>query len=257
MSELPLLRADCTHCVALCCVAPAFSRSSDFAADKPAGTRCQHLRDDHRCRIHERLRPEGYPGCMAYDCLGAGQRLTAALGGEAVAARGRPETGRSFTVLRGLHELLWLLDEAAAMPACTSLGPDIASGTARVGALSAGPPDALAAVDLDQERATANGVLRACGDLARAAAPGPRSDLRGADLTGSDLRTTDLRGASLRGAVLVGADLRGTDLTGADLTGADLRGADLRGARVDGALFLGWWQLVAARTGAAPGSLPG
>ncbi|HEY6597232.1 MAG TPA: pentapeptide repeat-containing protein, partial [Asanoa sp.] len=34
------LRADCTRCVGLCCVAPAFSASADFAIDKPAGRPC-------------------------------------------------------------------------------------------------------------------------------------------------------------------------------------------------------------------------
>ena len=34
------LRADCTRCFALCCVAPAFAASADFAIDKPAGQPC-------------------------------------------------------------------------------------------------------------------------------------------------------------------------------------------------------------------------
>ena len=37
------LRADCSRCVGLCCVAPAFARSADFAVDKPAGTPCTNL----------------------------------------------------------------------------------------------------------------------------------------------------------------------------------------------------------------------
>ena len=50
------LRADCSRCAALCCVVPAFSRSSDFAIDKPAGRPCPNLRSDLRCGIHEHLR---------------------------------------------------------------------------------------------------------------------------------------------------------------------------------------------------------
>ena len=46
------LEADCSRCAALCCVVPAFARSSDFAVDKPAGTPCVHLAADHRCGIH-------------------------------------------------------------------------------------------------------------------------------------------------------------------------------------------------------------
>ena len=69
------LRADCGRCFGLCCVAPAFSASADFAIDKGAGQACPHLRRDFRCSIHDRLRPEGFPGCAVYDCFGAGQQV--------------------------------------------------------------------------------------------------------------------------------------------------------------------------------------
>src|SRR5438270_12612197 len=73
------LQADCDRCVGLCCVAPGFSASADFAIDKPPGDPCPNLATapgDFRCRIHERLRAEGFPGCTAYDCFGAGQHVT-------------------------------------------------------------------------------------------------------------------------------------------------------------------------------------
>ena len=69
------LRADCERCAALCCVAPAFSASADFAIDKAAGQPCPNLRADFRCSIHDRLRPSGFGGCAAFDCLGAGQQV--------------------------------------------------------------------------------------------------------------------------------------------------------------------------------------
>ena len=70
------LRADCTRCFALCCVAPAFAASADFALDKPAGQPCPNLQQDLRCGIHAELRPRGFPGCTAYDCFGAGQQVS-------------------------------------------------------------------------------------------------------------------------------------------------------------------------------------
>ncbi|MDR3081083.1 MAG: pentapeptide repeat-containing protein, partial [Streptomyces sp.] len=38
------LRADCSSCFALCCVALPFAASADFAIDKAAGTPCPNLR---------------------------------------------------------------------------------------------------------------------------------------------------------------------------------------------------------------------
>lgn len=77
--QLPAhLKADCSACVGLCCVVPPFDADQGFGFDKAAQTPCEHLCADHRCGIHEALIPRGFPGCVAFDCLGAGQRLTAA-----------------------------------------------------------------------------------------------------------------------------------------------------------------------------------
>lgn len=71
------LRADCSACVGLCCVIPPFDALQGFGFDKPAETPCLHLCADSRCGIHAGLVEQGFPGCVAFDCLGAGQRLTA------------------------------------------------------------------------------------------------------------------------------------------------------------------------------------
>ena len=100
------LRADCASCVGLCCVALDFAASADFAFGKPAGVRCRHLQDDHRCGIHDRLRESGMRGCTVYDCLGAGQRI----------ARLPIPVARMYALLpvvRQLHEMIAYLDEAA------------------------------------------------------------------------------------------------------------------------------------------------
>jgi len=109
------LRADCTKCVALCCVAPAFDRSDMFAFDKPAATPCQHLDEDYRCAIHQRLAAEGFPGCAQFDCLGAGQRVTQ----EVFAGRSwrdEPDIANAmfdaFVAMREVHELILLLRTA-------------------------------------------------------------------------------------------------------------------------------------------------
>jgi hypothetical protein len=56
------LRADCARCFGLCCVAPAFAASADFAIDKPAGQACPNLQGDFGCGIHADLRQQGFRG---------------------------------------------------------------------------------------------------------------------------------------------------------------------------------------------------
>ncbi|GAY12460.1 pentapeptide repeat-containing protein [Pseudonocardia sp. N23] len=248
------LRADCAACAGLCCVAPAFARSSDFPVDKPAGTACHNLLDDFRCGIHDRLRGKGYAGCTVFDCFGAGQQVVqVTFGGRDW--RTDPEIATSmfaaFEVLRPVHELRWYLAESLATPAAAPLHHDARALLAETERIAALAPGALAAVDVAAHRATVNEVLLGVGERVRAASPGPRPNRRGADLVGARLGGADLRGANLRGALLIGADLRGADLRSAELIGADLRGADLSGADLSTSLFLTNFQVHGARGDAA------
>ena len=232
---LELLRADCSRCVGLCCAGPAFAASADFAIDKPAGQPCPNLRPDFRCGIHDRLREQGFPGCTAYDCFGAGQRVTAAFGGTdwrdpAVA----PRMFSAFAVQRDLHELLWYLTQARELAPAADVDEAMAA-TRRLEGASA----AEVAAHRDQVRS----ILRRTSAAVREPA-GP--DHAGADLIGRRLRGVDLSRADLRGAYLIAADLRGAILHRADLIGADLRGADLSGADLGTAIFVTRSQLGAA-----------
>lgn len=255
--DLDLLRADCSRCTGLCCVLPAFARSADFAIDKPAGVPCPHLDLGSRCTIHADLRARGFPGCVVFDCFGAGQATTARLPGldARTATPAESETlATAFRTLLRLHELLWYLREARAL-APAELRDDVEAAARATERLAARPAEELGVVDVDAHRGQANAVLLAVSAAVRRRGGPPGPDLRGATLAGADLRGADLRRASLRGAVLLGADARGARLRGADLTGADLRGARLGGADLGGALFVTQAQLESA-TGDAATRLP-
>ncbi|HEY3529736.1 MAG TPA: pentapeptide repeat-containing protein [Nocardioides sp.] len=256
MTTRATLRAECGRCFALCCVAPAFRRSSEFAIDKPAGVPCLHLAEDHRCSIHERLRPEGFPGCTAYDCFGAGQRLAQeTFGGRdwRVHHEVAEPMLAALPVMRALHELLWYLQEALDLPTSDPIRDELVAVTGRVEAAAASGTEALAEVDAGALRAATAPLLREASRLAREGLGG--ADHAGDDLSGADLRGADLRGVSFRGALLIGTRLDGADLDRVDLLGADIRGADLRGARLAGALYLTRTQLGGA-TGDRRTTLP-
>jgi uncharacterized protein YjbI with pentapeptide repeats len=252
--ETPI-KADCGRCFALCCVAPAFARSAEFAIDKPAGRPCPNL-VEFRCGIHDRLREEHFGGCAAYDCFGAGQQVAqVTFGGRDW--RAHPEIAgqmfAAFGVMRQLHELLWYLAEALNLAPAAPVHAELLRAYRQTEELTRCGPDELTALDVNGHRAMVNPLLVRASRLARDPAG---QDLAGRDLIGRDLRGADLRRASLRGALLLGADLRDADLRGADFTGADLRGADLREANLSGAIFLTRAQLDSAR-GAAQAGRPG
>jgi uncharacterized protein YjbI with pentapeptide repeats len=244
------LRADCERCFALCCVAPAFSASADFAIDKDAGQPCPNLQPDFRCAIHHRLRQQGFPGCSAYDCFGAGQKVAqVTFSGQdwRRAPGGAAQMFEAFTIMRQLHELLWYLTEALALQSARPLHGELSRALDDTERLTRCGPGELAELDVTARRREVSTLLQRASELARAQAGRDLADRSGADLTGRDLSGADLRGASLRGALLIGADLTGADLSLADLTGADCRGADLSGADLSGSIFLTQSQLDAAK----------
>lgn len=226
------LQADCGSCFGLCCIALTFTKSADFAIDKPAGEACPNLSDDHRCTIHSRLRVEGFAGCTVYDCFGAGQVISRRMG------KPGPEMFAALPILRQLHELLWYLTEALEYTADAQPAIDRVEAVCRTADLTA--------VDVAAERAVVNELLLTTSRHVRGKQP-KRKDRRGADLIGARLSRADLAKANLRGAYLIGADLRDADLRQADLIGADLRDTDLSGADLTGALFLTQSQVNAAR----------
>jgi hypothetical protein len=229
-------------------VATSFKKSADFAIDRLAGRPCPNLQPDFGCGIHDRLRERGFPGCVAFDCFGAGQRITqSTFGGRTWrdAPDLAPDIFRAFMIMLDLHEIMWHLDQALRLPAAGPLHRELAEYLEQIAAFGDLPPDELAGVDVGTALAPVGDLLERVSGLARAGVPGA-ADHHRATLLGAKLRRADLRGANLRGAVLVGADLSGADLRLADLTGSDLRGADLRGADLSGALWVRQGQLESA-----------
>lgn len=106
-------RADCSRCHALCCVVPPFDAVQGFAEDKPAHQACRHLQADFRCSLHKDLPGHGYPGCAAYDCLGAGPQLLRRLPGPPWSAQADPRAlFDAFLLQRRVHAQYALVDLA-------------------------------------------------------------------------------------------------------------------------------------------------
>lgn len=258
------LQTDCDKCFGLCCVALRFSASEGFPEDKDAGQPCLNLQPDFRCSVHKSLSKRGLKGCIAFDCFGAGQKVS-----QVSFARQdwqkSPNTSNQmskvFLKMMQLHELLWYQTEALTLQQTQSFHGEIMSMLEETERLTNISPESFMELDVSEHRATVNALLLKTSELVRAQARSRQKARsgqttrsrrqktigRGADLIGADLRRMDLRGANLRGAYLIAADLRGTDLRGTDFIGADLRDADLRGADLSKSIFLTQSQLNSAK----------
>ena len=169
--EHPGLKPDCERCCGLCCVAPAFSASEDFAIDKRPGEPCPNLTREFRCGIHDRLRAEGFRGCVAYDCFGAGQKVTQ------VTFKGRDwhespliaaQMFEVFGVMRQLHALLVYLTEALTLHAARPLHGELRLKLHELEGYSEDSPEALLRLDVASHKAEVNDLLLRVSDLVRA-----------------------------------------------------------------------------------------
>ena len=119
MMDASLLKPDCEKCAALCCISLAFDASEDFPIDKPNGVACPQLNEQNQCRIYDTREQEGYRGCLRFDCLGAGQRVTQELF-SGRSWRSEPqilgEMTDAFMMMRQVQEHLALLTQAAKLP---------------------------------------------------------------------------------------------------------------------------------------------
>lgn len=68
-------RSDCSRCAALCCIAYPSEEMPGFSAAKQAGQPCPKLGSDGLCTIYTRRAEEGFAGCIAFECFGAGQHV--------------------------------------------------------------------------------------------------------------------------------------------------------------------------------------
>jgi len=251
------LRPDCENCFGLCCVALYFSASEGFPIDKDAGQPCLNLQSDFRCCVYKNLRERGLKGCIAFDCFGAGQKVSqASFGGHDW--RKVPESATQmfevFLIMRQLQELLWYLTEALTLQPAHPIHSGFNSMLNKTERLTHLSPGSLIELDVALHRSDVNTLLLKTSEYVRAevylgrktSSISKKTLGRGLDLIGADLKRTDMRGKNLRGAYLIAADLRGVDLSGADLIGADLRDADIRGADLSNSIFLTQAQLNAA-----------
>lgn len=251
------LQADCDKCFGLCCTALYFSANEGFPVNKDAGKPCINLQDDFHCSVHKNLKKKGLKGCIAYDCLGAGQKVAKSYDGRDW--KQNPDSANQmfdvFIIMKQLYEMLWYLKEAFLLQDEKDAKDKLSIKINEIEKLTDLNPDSLAKLDLVPVRMGVNPLLLQTSEFIRKKVNNnQRNALKskktfggGLDLIGADLRKKDLRGANLSGAYLIAANLRGVDLSFADLIGADLRDADLSGANLSKSIYLTQAQINTAK----------
>lgn len=250
-------KADCSKCFGLCCTALYFSANDGFPVDKEAGKPCINLQGDFKCKVHKNLKEKGLKGCIAYECLGAGQKVAQ------VTFKGQDwrtdqesstEMFDAFIIMKQLYEMRWYLKEALILQGENKLKEELSSKIKEIENITEGTKDDLSKLDLVPVRMGVNKLLLQTSEFVRKKAGNKKTPLKGKrtfgggfDFIGADLRKKDLKGENLSGAYFIAANLRGVDLSFADLIGADLRDADIGGANLSKSIYLTQAQINTAK----------
>lgn len=249
------LKMDCEKCFGLCCTALYYAKSEGFPKDKEVGVPCDYLAEDFKCSVHNQLKEKGLHGCMAYECLGAGQKVSQ-ITYEGKNWRQNPKKAKEmfdvFLIMHQLHEFLWYLTEALYRTEDKRLKGEIINLRQETEDMTKGLPNELLKVEITVHRMKVNHFLMKVSEEVSKKAQhlykGNGNKLaRRREWIGADLRKKDLIGANLSGTLLIAANLSGVNLNGATLIGADLRDANLCGAKLDQVLYLTQFQLDTAK----------
>jgi hypothetical protein len=174
MDDFLALRANCSRCQALCCVALPFDQSESFYFDKVADEPCRHLTCGDRCDSFATLAALGQPGCSTYDCYGAGQRVCHELfaGQSWREAPGiAPRMFEAFRLLRRVHELRLVLRLASLLPLRPELARELSQTLAQLEPPSGFDEQSLLELPLEALELSAARQLRACGTQPRRRLP--------------------------------------------------------------------------------------
>lgn len=242
------LRIDCEKCCGLCCVALYFSKSEGFPNDKKAGKPCGNLLPDFRCKLHSQLSEKGLKGCIAYDCFGAGQKVTQMIydgtSWKTMPPDRAEEMFEVFIRVYQLHQILWYLIEAVSLTAAQKLKNELKGLILKIQTTVGSSPADIRSFDIEAYRNRVNHVLKEAGECvcqsicpSKARKPGNR------DYLGKQFCGADLSGQDFSMALMIASDLRGCKLRGTNFLGADLRDADLSNADLSESLFLTQMQI--------------
>lgn len=246
------LKPECEKCFGFCCIALYFSVHDGFPTDKNAGVPCPNLDKNFRCTVHDKLGTMGLKGCIAYECLGAGQQVSQVTF-SGLDWKNEPSISdqmfKAFTIMRQLHEMCWYLHETLLLKSVETIHNDISDALLETENVTRLDPNSLMEFNLLAHGSKVNTLLRQASNLVRSeknskVITNPKMPK---DFFGKDLRKKDLRYQDLRGACLIAANLEDVDLSGTDLIGADLRDANLNGANLSESIFLTQFQINVAR----------
>lgn len=241
------LHIDCKKCSGLCCVALYCMKTDGFPENKQAGVPCKNLMIDFRCEIHGLLTAKKMKGCLAYDCFGAGQKVTQSYY-DNENWRTNPDKAdeifRIFMKVVQLHQIAWYLLEALSFVKEEGLKADIEALIAENTQMTAGTAAEFLAIDIANYKMRADQILK---KVSVQLATGTFEQTGHKDFFGKNFKQANLDGKDFSMALMIAANLKGCSLKKTNFLGADMRDANIRDTDLSGCVFLTQMQINSAQ----------
>lgn len=241
------LRIDCDKCSGICCVALYCMKTDGFPENKEAGVPCKHLIADFRCDIHTVLANKNMKGCLAYDCFGAGQKVTQSCYPNED-WKTNPEKANEifqvFMIVFQLHQMAWYLLESLSLVTDEHLEADIDELITKNKQMTACSSDEILHMDIEEYKSSVNKVLKLVSGRG-AVFPSDETDSK--DYFGKNFRHANLNGRDFSMALMIAANLEGCSLQRTNFLGADIRDANIKDTDLSDCIFLTQMQINSAK----------
>lgn len=244
---LAQLHINCEKCCGLCCVALFCAKTDGFPANKIAGIPCQKLMPDFRCEIHSELVQSKMRGCLAYDCFGAGQKVTQNCYPK-VNWQTEPQYAKQmfevFLVIFQLHQMLWYLIEASSFILGETMKMNLDELILENERMTALLPDDILNLDIELYRLKVNEILKeVTKKIALDSAKGEQKK----DFFGKKFNRANLDGRDFSMSLMIAANLEGCSLNYTNFLGADMRDANIKNTDLSKSVFLTQMQINATK----------
>lgn len=244
------LKIDCKNCCGLCCSALYCFKTEGFPADKAAGVPCRNLMPDFRCKVHTTLEKHKLKGCIAYDCLGSGQKVTRniykGLNWKEVSEAAK-QIYEVFLIVHELHQMLWYLAETSMIRCAGNLRDEINVLIGENKKMTNLEPEEIIAINISIYKENVNQVLKDTSELVQLEVNGKISKKHETDFFGKNLKNVNLKGKDFSMSLIIAADLEGCNLYGANFLGADIRDTNIIGADLSQSIYLTQMQVNSAK----------
>lgn len=244
---LAKLTIDCDKCSGLCCVALYCAKTEGFPEDKIAGKPCQNLMPDFSCSIHSKLVESKMKGCLAYDCFGAGQKITQdcypTINWQSESEKSN-QIFNVFLVVVQLHQMLWYLVEASSLNLSERIKSDIDILILENERMTELGPNEILNLDIETYRLKVNKLLK---EISKMIAVHSKKVEEKKDYFGKNFKGTNLDGRDFSMSLMIAANLEGCSLCGTNFLGADMRDANVKNTDLSESVFLTQMQINATK----------